>query len=104
VARQGDAHTAVVVGVRGRFDERLGFQALDERGRGGAGDAELAGDLAGAGAVGSALIDRLERRVSAVRETVRAARFVPGALQRQERGAQALGQLQRQLGAITHGK
>src|SRR5439155_1168356 len=51
VARQGDAHAAVVVGIRGRFDERLGFQALDEGGRGGPGDAEMAGDLTGAGTV-----------------------------------------------------
>ena len=104
VARQGDAHAAVVVGIRGRFDERLGFQALDEGGRGGPGDAELAGDLTGAGTVGPALIDRLERGVGAVRQPVRATGLVPGALQRQERGAQALGLLQRQLGAITHGK
>src|SRR6266545_3525481 len=70
VAGEGDAHPTVVFGIGGCLDQPLRLETLDERGGGGARDAQLAGDVAGAGAIGTALVHGGDHRVRPVRQTV----------------------------------
>src|SRR2546425_436502 len=102
MAREGHAHTAVVLRVRRGLDQPLGLKSLNERGGGCARHAQLGGDLLRAGPVRATQVDGHQRCLGAVRQAVRAERAVARPLRCRIGGDDRVGQLQGKLGAVGH--